>query len=159
MLKRVILPGCCALAVLFSGCATVAQISTKISPRAAGPAPPVVVGTAKLKGSEESSALFDNFTAFVVAVNGLPVAAGRAGWNTPVEISAGSNTLTVEFNRGNFVARTDLELAAAAGASYEVKFTSDARLFGQNSYCDFWIVDLGTSQAVTPVKKAPVKKR
>lgn len=158
MLKRIILPAGCALALLFSGCATMSQISARITAPAALPSPPVVVGTAKLKGSEESSALFDNFTAFVVAVNGLPVAAGRAGWNKSIDISAGTNTLTVEFNRGNFVARTDLELAAAAGASYEVKFASDARLFGQNSYCDFWIVDLGTSQAVTPVKKAPVKK-
>ncbi len=158
MVKKIILPVCGALAVLLSSCATVAQISAKISSPAA-PSPPVVVGTAKLKGSEESSALFDNFTAFVVAVNGLPVTAGRAGWNTPVEISAGNNTLTVEFNRGNFFARTDLELAAKAKANYELKFASDAKIFGQNSYCDFWIVDLGTGQTVTPVKKVSVKKR
>jgi hypothetical protein len=159
MVKRIILPVCCALAVLFSGCETVSKISANISAPAAAPSHPVVVGTAKLKGSEESSALFDNFTAFVVAVNGLPVAAGRAGWNTPVEISAGNNTLTVEFNRGNFFARTDLELTAKADASYEVKFASDAKIFGLNSYCDFWIADLGTGQAVTPAKKVSVKKR
>lgn len=155
MLKRSLLPFCCAVLVLLSGCATVPTVTAPAVP----PAPPVVVGKARITGSEESSTLFDNFTAFIVAVNGRPVAAGRAGWNTPVEIPAGPNTLTVEFNRGNFIATTELDLAAKADASFELKFATDTKLFGQNSYCDFWIVDLGTSQAVTPVRKVPVKKR
>ena len=159
MLKRSFLPACCVLAVLSPGCATVSRIAAKLSPPEVKASSPAVVGFARIRGSEESSALFDNFTAFVTAVNGRPAAAGRAGWDTPLEIAAGNHTLTVEFNRGNFIARTDLELAAAADASYELKFATDTNLFGQNSYCDFWIVDLGTGQTVTAVKKASVKKR
>lgn len=113
---------------------------------------------ATITGSEESSLLLDDSTAFVAAVDGVPVAAGRKGWGSPLEIAAGRRTLTVAFLRGVFSARADLELAAAANARYELRFTTDARLFGHNSFCDFWIVDLDTGRALSPVTKASVKK-
>ncbi|MDI1320217.1 MAG: hypothetical protein PSW75_08500 [bacterium] len=132
------------LVLLVAGCATAPVIE-----------PP---GTATIRGSEDSSALFDNFTAFIAAVDGQPVAAGRAGWNTPVELKAGHRILTVEFKRGVFSAKAQLELQAVAHASYQLKYATDAQLFGKNSFCDFWITDLATSQPLTGVVKAPVVK-
>ena len=102
--------------------------------------------------------MLDNFTAFISAVDHHPVAAGRVGWNTPLELKAGRRELTVEFRRGVFSARTLLEVDVKPDASYELRFTSDAELFGKNSYCDFWIVDLATDQPVTGVMKASVVK-
>jgi hypothetical protein len=118
----------------------------------------VPVAVARIKGFEEKSALLDNFTAFVTAIDGQPIAAGRKGWDAPLEIKAGRRMLGVEFNRGVFVARAMLELEAVAEASYEVRYATDAQLFGHNSYCDFWIVDTGTGKIVTAVRKAPVQR-
>jgi hypothetical protein len=123
------------------------------------PAPvPEPVRFAHVRGSEESSMLLDNFTAYIAAVDGQPAAAGRKGWATPLEIKAGRRTLTVEFVRGVFSSRAELVLDAAPEANYEVRFTTDAQLFGHNSFCDFWILDLGTGQKATAVTKAPVTK-
>ncbi|MDI1250543.1 MAG: hypothetical protein PSV13_16905 [Lacunisphaera sp.] len=151
------------LAFAFSGCTT-----TQTSPRSTPPtvpttgpvAPAVVVpiGTATIKGSEESSVMLDNFTAFISAVDHHPVAAGRDGWNAPLELKAGRHELTVEFKRGVFSARTQLVVEVVAHANYQLRFTSDAELFGKNSFCDFWIVDLATDQPVTGVMKASVVK-
>ncbi len=120
--------------------------------------PSAPAGTAVIKGSEESSLLLDDFTTFVAAIDGVPVVAGRKGWSTPLELKAGRRTLTVAFVRGVFSARTNLELEAAANARYELKFTTDAQLFGHNSFCDFWVVNLDTGQTVSPITKASVKK-
>jgi len=152
------------LALVLSGCTTTStntpQTAAPTAP-ATGPVAPVVaepVGIATIKGSEESSALLDNYTAFISAVDAKPVAAGREGWATPIELKAGRHQLTVEFRRGVFSARTLLEVDVKAGANYQLKFTSDTELFGKNSYCDFWVVDLATDKPVTGVMKAPVAK-
>jgi len=150
MRPRLLITACLA-ALLFSGCTTVP---------AAGPAAPVSApaAPATIKGSEESSALFDNFTAFIAAVDGQPVAAGRAGWDTPLEVKPGRHVLTGAFKRGVFSATAQLELLAVAHANYQLKYTTDAQLFGKNSFCDFWIADLATGQPVTAVTKAAVVK-
>ncbi len=113
---------------------------------------------ARIQGFEESSTLLDNFTAFVSAIDGQVIAAGRKGWATPLAIKAGRRMLAVEFNRGVFYARASLELEAEADATYEVRFTTDAQLFGHNSYCDFWIVDTRANKIVTPVRRTRVNK-
>jgi hypothetical protein len=157
------------LALVLSGCTTTRQNTPAAAPPStpqlapAAPTPPVApvvepVGTGTIRGSEESSVLLDNFTAFISAVDGQPVAAGRAGWDTPIELRAGRHKLTVEFRRGVFSAKTQLEVRVAANTNYRLKHTTDAQLFGQNSYCDFWIVDLATDQPVTAIKKAAVVK-
>ncbi|MBI2496615.1 MAG: hypothetical protein HYV75_01345 [Opitutae bacterium] len=141
----------------FSGCTPPSPTSTPTAP-ATGPVAPVQepAGTATIRGSEETSVMLDNFTAFISAVDHHPVAAGRAGWNTPIELKAGRRELTVEFRRGVFNARTRLVMQAAANASYQLKYTTDAELFGKNSFCDFWVVDLATGRPVTGVMKTAI---
>jgi hypothetical protein len=143
-----LLPVVSLLVLILSGCSTL-------------PSGAPVAGTAvpaTLVGSEEKSAMLDNFTAFISAVDGRDVAAGRTGWNTPVELKAGRHVLAVEFRRGVFSARAQLEVVVAAKAAYQLKFNTDAQLFGKNSFCDFWIVDLATNQPVTATIKAAVVK-
>lgn len=102
--------------------------------------------------------MLDNFTAYVDAVDGVAVPAGRPGWNTPVALPAGPRRLTLAFNRGVFSARTEVAFTAASGARYQVRFATDAQLFGRNSYCEFWIVDTATGSAVTERRRVPLAR-
>lgn len=147
---------CCFAALLLAGCNTTPRLPTPAPVTQL--APPAPAAHAHIRGSEQSSMLLDSFTAFVAAVDGQPVAAGRKGWNIPLEIPAGRRRITVEFIRGVFTARTELELDAVANASYQLQYATDAELFGHNSYCDFWIVNLATGRTQGAVKKAPVTK-
>jgi hypothetical protein len=122
------------------------------------PPAPVDVRPATIKGSEESSTLLDNFTAFVRSVDGQPVSAGRKGWNQALELKAGSHRLTVEFIRGSFYARTELLLDAKAGAAYELHQNNDAQVYGQHSYCEFWVTDAATGQKVAASKRVGLDK-
>ena len=152
MPHRILLILCCAAVALITGCADAPQIPTGLlySPPQTG------VPIATIKGSEEKSALLDNFTAFVVKVDGKLVTAGRKGWNTPIPIVAGHRFLTVEFNRGVFVALADLDFEAVANASYQVKYGTDVWAFGNSSYVDFWIADTATSKAISAIKRVAV---
>jgi hypothetical protein len=116
----------------------------------APPPPVVVLPPATLTGSEETSTMLDNFTVYVLAVDGVAVAGGRSGWNSPIPLPVGPHRLSLGFNRGVFAAQAELTIEAASATAYEVRFASDAQLFGQNSYCEFWIVDKATNQPVTP---------
>jgi len=146
-------------ALVLAGCATqpapsggTTAAASPTNPRSAVPAkierPP-----ASIRGSQETSTLLDNFTAFITAVDGQSVGAGRKGWDQPVRLAAGPHRLTVEFNRGVFLAHTELELNAKSGAAYELRQASDAQVYGGHSYCEFWIVDLVTGEKVTTVKR------
>lgn len=133
----------------------VADPSTSVSTPTAIP---IITTFATIRGSEELSILFDNFTAFIVKVDHQRIEGGRNGWDTPIKIESGRRILDVEFNRGVFVARATLEFEAKANSEYEVKHATDAELFGHNSYCKFWIVDRRTGENVTAVKKSVVQK-
>ena len=167
MSKRFIPALSLTAALLLAGCANGPQVPPK--PPAALPAPaptpgpaptavpaPEIVRTATILGSEESSMLLDNFTAFVAAVDGKLVPAGRKGWETPLVIRAGARRLTVEFNRGAFVARAELEFTARAEAAYVLKYDCDAQVYGKHTYCDFWISEYATGERVTPVRRAAI---
>jgi hypothetical protein len=134
-----------------------APASTSVTP-AITPPPTVVVRHATILGSQESSILLDNYTAFVATVDGKKIEAGRRGWNIPLEIETGRRVLEVEFNRGVFFAKGRLEFDAAVDARYELKYATDAELFGHNSYCNFWVVDTRNGQTVSMVSKASVQK-
>ncbi len=123
------------------------------------PAAPVVqLKPATITGSEESSTMFDNFTAYVRAVDGMPVEAGRAGWNKPLLLKAGLRHLSVAFIRGAFVAQLEVPVNARPEAAYQLKFATDAHLFGKNSYCEFWIEDTATGEKVLAPARVPLTK-
>ena len=102
--------------------------------------------------------MFDNFTVYVSAVDGHEVAAGRTGWNDPLTIKAGPRRLTLTFVRGSFTAKTDVQLPVRPAAVYQVKFGTDAQIFGKSSYCEFWIVDAATGEKVIGPTRAPLTK-
>ena len=133
---------------------TMAQTAAPV----AKPAPPVELPPASITGSEETSTMFDNFTVFVSAIDGVPVANGRDGWNTTRQLKAGPRRLTLAFNRGVFAAQTEIMFTAASETAYQVKFATDAQLFGKNSYCEFWIVNAATGEAVTARVRAPLTR-
>jgi hypothetical protein len=127
-------------------------------PASVTPAPVIEAKPASITGTEESSAMLDSFTAFVAAVDGIPVSAGRQGWKTPLAIKAGPRRLAAAFNRGVFSANCEVELNARSGMAYQLKFATDAELFGKNSYCEFWIVDAASGEPVTERKRVPLAR-
>ena len=169
---RQIAPGLGALAamlLLFAGCASPADSgagpsapvtgpATPAKPAPAKPVPVVEAKPASITGSEESSTMFDNFTAYVSAIDGQAVTAGRAGWKTPLTLKAGQRTLSVAFIRGVFTAHTDVRLTARSEAVYQLKFATDAQVFGKNSYCEFWIEDVATNEKVLAPTRVPLAK-
>jgi len=142
-----------ALALLVSGCATPPP---PLPPELQYQAPEADAEAPTILGSQEKSGWADDFTVFIRAVDGKRVMAGRKGWETPLPLRAGDRRLVVEFNRGAFFAGAVMMLPAAAGAHYELRYTSDVGFNGTNTYCDFWIVDLATGKAVTDVVRGRV---
>jgi hypothetical protein len=122
------------------------------------PAPVVVAKPATITGSEETSTMFDNFTAYVAAIDGRPVEAGRAGWNTPLTLPAGPRRLSVAFMRGVFTAQADITFDARPEAIYQLKFATDAQIFGKSSYCEFWLIDTATGEKVVAPTRVPLTK-
>jgi hypothetical protein len=102
--------------------------------------------------------MLDDFTVYVIAIDGVPVAAGRAGWSTPLPLKAGQRRLTLGFTRGVFAATADITLHAASEAAYQVRFATDAQFLGKNSYCEFWIADTATGQPVTERVRAELRR-
>jgi hypothetical protein len=152
MTNKLFISTCLAAVVLVSGCATAPQIPLELQYSA----PPAGVPVATIKGSEEKSVLLDDFTAYIVTIDGKLVMAGRKGWDTPIPLEASHHVLSVKFARGVFAARAEFDLDAVAGANYQLKYTTDVKLLGNNSYVDFWIIDMATSKAVSPIKQALV---
>ena len=150
MISKVFIPVCFVAMALFSGCSTAPQIPLELQYTT----PPAGIPVATIRGSEEKSALLDDFTAYIVTIDGKLVMAGRKGWDTPIPIEAGHRRLEVKFARGAFFSREDFDLDAAAGANYQLKYKTDVTLFGNNSYVDFWIIDMATSKAISPIKQA-----
>lgn len=166
--------------LLLAGCTTATTpetAPTKVSPsHPASPAAPVEVSPAKpvapvsptpttpapelrpatILGSEETSAMFDNFTAYVRAVDGQVVAYDRNGWNTPVTVKSGARRVRVVFVRGVFSAQTEVTFTARPGAAYQLKFATDAQIFGKNSYCEFWIEDIKSGQKALQPTRVPL---
>jgi hypothetical protein len=144
--------------LLLAGCTTPPPAGgVPPAPASTGRAPAVPVQAemppASIRGSQETSTLLDNFTVFLTAVDGQAVAAGRKGWDQPLPLKPGRHRLAVEFNRGIFLARAELQLDATPGAAYELRQASDAQVYGSHSYCEFWIVDLATGEKATAVQR------
>jgi hypothetical protein len=161
------LSACLLSALLLAGCTTptTPQNASESAPAmaavpaAAATAPaPADSRPASIKGSEESSTLLDNFTAFIRSIDGQPVSAGRQGWNQPLSLPPGARRIGVEFIRGSFFARTELTLEAKPAAAYELRQTNDAQVYGAHSFCEFWIVDLATGENVSEPKRVALDK-
>lgn len=101
--------------------------------------------------------MFDNYTAYIQAVDGLAVG-DRTGWNKPVTLKAGPRQLTLAFIRGVFIAHTTVQLNARPDAAYQLKFATDAHVFGKNTYCEFWIEDTATGEKVLAPTRAPLAR-
>lgn len=161
------LPALLALAVLvLAGCTTPTTPAPQAAPGTPLPAAPatpvpgpsVALPPATLTGYEEKSTMLDNFTVYVAAVDGVPITAGRAGWSTALRIKAGPHRVVLGFSRGVFEARTEVAFTAASATAYQVKFATDAQIFGKNTYCEFWIEDTATGAAVTERRRVPLAR-
>lgn len=137
----------------FAGCAG----EPRIPPSLRYAAPPPGANTATVTGSEVPSPLTHNQTAFVVSVDGKGVMMGKKGWDLPVTVEAGPRIIDVQMSRGDFVSRSYLELNAAPGGHYILKFDSDVGLLGNNTYCDFWFADAATGSPVTPKQRGSIE--
>lgn len=134
--------------VFLGGCVTPPR---PIPPELQYVAPTGQVGSvATLVGSQEKGTQNDSI-AYVLAVDGKLVMTGTQGWSTPLPIQPGLRNITVVFQGGGFNTQVDLQLQALAGHKYQIQFSTDVRLFGANTYCDFWIIDVATKKPVTGI--------
>ncbi len=139
------------IAILFLvGCATIPHIPVELQ-YTTPPGPSTELAT--ITGSQTDVFFFDDYTVYILGLDGKRVMLGRKGWNTPIQIQPGQHNITTAFVRGMFWAQADLMLQAVAGAQYQVRFSSDVWAFGPNSYCDFWIVDVTTQKPITDIKR------
>src|SRR5580698_8225436 len=99
MINKILISACFMAMALFSGCATTPQIPMDLQYSA--PAPGVPVAT--IRGSGEKRVLLDDFTAYIVMIDGKLVMEGRKGWNIPIPIASGHQLLNVKFARGVFL--------------------------------------------------------
>ena len=139
--------------VFLGGCATPPSIPPELQYVAPGGQESSL---ATLIGSHEKSTLIDDFTAYILAVDGKRVMSGRKGWSTALPIQPGLHNITVAFLRAPFNAQVDLQLQAVAGGKYQVQFSTDAQFFGADTYCDFWIIDIATQKPVTGIGRGAI---
>lgn len=141
------------LVTLLAGCATAPESASEddYRPPAAGP------GTAYLKGYRisEGGLFGEEHTGFVYMIDLLSIGDAASRWDTAIALAPGKHTIMAEYRFSNFKARTSLALTASAGHSYQLiiknghENTPEGKLF-----CEFWIVDLSTGKAVTPIHHA-----
>lgn len=145
--------------LLWSGCGSFAPIpEITVTTTPAATTPVVEPPPARVRGSEEKSTMLDNFTAYIVSIDGAKVGVGREGWQKPITLKPGPRKLGVVFVRGAFTAKADLPLAAISAGDYVVKFASDAQFFGQSTYCEFWIADGVTGKPIGERVRVPLTR-
>ncbi|WP_258039461.1 hypothetical protein [Nitrosomonas ureae] len=93
----------------------------------------------------------DERAAYVLAVDGKRVMSGQRGWNTALPIQPGQRNVTVAFQGGSFHTQVDLQMQAVAGGNYQIQFSTDVQLFGANTYCDLWIIDIATQKPASGI--------
>jgi hypothetical protein len=107
---------------------------------------------ATLIGLKQKGALPDDErTAYVLAIDGKRVMSGHRGWNTALPIQPGQRSITVAFQGGSFHTQVDLQMLAVAGGNYQIQFSTDVQLFGANTYCDLWIINIATQKPVSGI--------
>ena len=138
------------LLAVVAGCST-ATVSTADD---VYQAPPPGSAAATLRGSaiKEGGLFGSEHRGFVsmIDLRTIPDAAQR--WVEPIAVSPGKRNLTVEYSYSNFMTRAYVTFDAMPGVNYQLMIkntrepTAEVRM-----YNDFWIVDLATGHAVTPV--------
>jgi hypothetical protein len=108
---------------------------------------------ATLQGCQTSCQLpFDDTeTAYVALIDSRLLSDPKETCSQPIALVPGPHTINVDYQYYNFDARTNLHFEAKAGAAYQLKVQHQSKDPDAPLYCDFWIVDLATAQAVTPV--------
>lgn len=139
------------------GSTTTAPVHPTVTPPPAAPTstPATTPAPASITGSEETSTMFDNFTAYIAIIDGQAIG-DRNGWSRPLALKPGLRRLRVGFIRGVFFAHADIQFQARSGARYTLKFDSDAHFLGKNSYCEFWIEDAATGEKVLAPTRVPL---
>jgi hypothetical protein len=140
--------------ILISGCATP---PAPLPPELQYQSPASNSDHGLILGSQENISYADDFTAFVAGVDGKIVVAGRKGWNDPLALNPGNRRLLVQFNRGVFVSNAVVNLSVAAGESFRLMYSTDVAMYGNNSYCDFWVVETKSGKAVSDVVRGGVR--
>jgi|ERR1035437_137171 hypothetical protein len=117
--------------------------------------PPAAARTdlASLQGCQTSSKQpFDEAEmAYVALIDSMSVSDPKGTCSQPIALIPGPHTINVDYQYANFNARTNLHFEAKAGAAYQLKVQRQSEGPDAPLYCDFWIVDLASSQPVTPV--------
>ena len=139
----------CLIAAL-AGCSTMSDIPAEDVYQPPAPGAPV----AYLQGSSiKEDGLFGSEHrgfASMVDLKSIPDAADH--WNEPIALSPGKRTIAVEYRYSNFMTRAYVAFDARPGVHYQLMIKNnrdnspEARMFN-----DFWIVNLSTGAAVTPV--------
>lgn len=93
----------------------------------------------------------DERTAYVLAIDGKRVMSGQQGWNVALPVQPGQRSVTVAFRGGAFHTQVDLQMQAVVGGKYQIQFSTDVQLFGANTYCDLWIIDIAVQKPVSGI--------
>lgn len=134
--------GFIASVVIVSGCATHQPLKPIIAYE------PILLSeqTATIIGSNIPVKIYDDITAYVFAVDGQKVMAGRQSWNTPVTLASGQHAIQVLCQQGSYKYTNIVQLDAQAGAHYQVDFNFN---HDDRYNCRFWIKDGQTTKSVT----------
>lgn len=101
---------------------------------------------ATIIGSNIPVKIYDDITAYVFAVDGQKVMAGRQSWNTPVTLAAGQHAIQVLCQQGSYKYTNIVQLDAQAGKRYQVDFNYS---YNDRYNCRFWIKNVQTTKPVT----------
>jgi len=117
--------------------------------------PATETGAATIQGSEHPVKLIiDDYTVYVLNIDGKRVMAGREGWKTPIRVTEGHHTITTEFQHGAFVTTADIEIEAKSGQKYQVLFETNKGMYPH--YCDFWVFDEISQKPISAVVRGHI---
>lgn len=138
------------LAFAVTGCETAPGVAAGDIYQA--PAPGATVATLRGSSIKEDGFFGSEHRGFVSMIDLKTVPDAADHWDRPLALSPGRRSVTAEYLYSNFMTRAYVSFDAKAGGNYQlmIKHTREAAPDGR-MYNDFWIVDLSTGQAVTPI--------
>lgn len=138
------------LTLLFTGCETVPGVSAEDVYQA--PAKGSAVATLRGSSIREDGLFGSEHRGYVSMVDLKTIPDAIDHWDEALALSPGRRNITAEYHYSNFMTRAYVAFDAKAGDNYQlmIRNTGDADPAGR-MYNDFWIVDLSTGHAVTPI--------